>query len=70
MKKKKNYVVEANVHKLKELEESYARELKEWKADLKPRKQVPYRHSYSHTSTYEAHQENIQWPVDTVTSEK
>ena len=63
-------LMEHETTKLKELEESYARELKEWKADLKPRKQVPYRNSYSHTSTYEAHQENIQIPVYTVTSEK
>ena len=32
--------MEHETAKLKELEESYGKELKDWKADLKPRKQV------------------------------
>jgi hypothetical protein len=33
-------LMEHETAKLKELEESYGKELKDWKADLKPRKQV------------------------------
>ena len=33
-------LMEHETSKLKELDESYAKEFKEWKADLKPRKQV------------------------------
>ena len=32
--------MEHETTKLKELDESYAREFKDWKAELKPRKQV------------------------------
>jgi hypothetical protein len=39
-------LMEHETSKLKELEESYARELKEWKADLKPRKQVSLYHQF------------------------
>ena len=37
---KRKMLMEHETTKLKELDESYARELKEWKAELKPRKQV------------------------------
>ena len=33
-------LMEHETSKLKELDESYAKEFKDWKADLKPRKQV------------------------------
>ena len=33
-------LMEHETAKLKELDESYAKEFKDWKADLKPRKQV------------------------------
>ena len=36
--------MEHETTKLKELDEGYSRELKDWKADLKPRKQV--KHSF------------------------
>merc|ERR1711936_1487724 len=36
---KKRYRAEHETSKLKELDESYAKEFKDWKADLKPRKQ-------------------------------
>lgn len=35
-------LLEHETMKLKEQEETYMRELKEWKAQLKPRKQVSY----------------------------
>ena len=35
-------LMEHETTKLKELDEGYSRELKEWKADLKPRKQVNF----------------------------
>ena len=37
---KRKMLMEHETSKLKELDESYAKEFKEWKADLKPRKQV------------------------------
>ena len=35
-------LMEHETSKLKELDESYAKEFKDWKADLKPRKQVKH----------------------------
>ena len=37
---KRKMLMEHETSKLKELDESYAKEFKDWKADLKPRKQV------------------------------
>ena len=37
-------LMEHETSKLKELDESYAKEFKDWKADLKPRKQVRSSH--------------------------
>lgn len=39
---KRKMLMEHETTKLKELDEGYSRELKEWKADLKPRKQVSW----------------------------
>ena len=37
---KRKMLMEHETSKLKELDEGYAKEFKDWKADLKPRKQV------------------------------
>ena len=37
---KRKMLMEHETQKLKELDEEYAKDLKEWKAHLKPRKQV------------------------------
>ena len=39
---KRKMLMEHETQKLKELDEEYAKDLKEWKAHLKPRKQVIY----------------------------
>ena len=39
---KRKMLMEHETQKLKELDEEYAKDLREWKAHLKPRKQVNY----------------------------
>ena len=43
---KRKMLMEHETQKLRELDDAYGQELREWKAQLKPRKQVNYPYDY------------------------
>ena len=48
---KRKMLMEHETQKLRELDDAYGQELREWKAQLKPRKQVNYLYDYLFTKS-------------------